>query len=231
MNAVQTIPPLTRSGVNQPAKKQRFILYFRVSTQRQGQSGLGILAQQEAVTQFLASRAHEIVGSHTEIESGKKNDRPELLKALEECRKHKATLLIAKLDRLARNVHFISGLMEANVEFIAADNPHATKLMVHLLAAFAEHEREVIASRTRAALQAAKTRGVVLGAHGKVLAAQHRAEARKRDEQHYPIICALMRETRSYTKTAERLNSMGVTTPAGGKWYSSSVRNVCLRAL
>ncbi len=240
MNVIQGKPTLTRYVKNEvhlsakdasPKKAQHYVTYFRVSTSKQGESGLGLAAQEEAVTQFLASRPHKVISRYTEVESGKKNDRPELLRALDECRKHRVTLLIAKLDRLARNVHFISGLMEAGVEFVAVDNPHASKLMVHLLAAFAEHEREVIAARTRAALQAAKARGVVLGAHGKALAAQHRAEARKRDEQYHPVIAALMRETKSYTRVAERMNAMGVLTPSGGRWYASSVRNVCMRAL
>lgn len=231
MNVIQTIPPFTRSGVNKRNKEERFVIYHRVSTARQGASGLGLEAQAEAVALFLASRPHEVLSTYTEVESGKKSDRPELQKALAECRKHKATLLIAKLDRLARNVHFISGLMEAGVEFLAVDNPHATKLMVHLLAAFAEHEREMISKRTRDALQAAKTRGIKLGVNGRLLAEQHRAAARMRDEQYYPVICSLMRELRSYTKVADRMNEMAITTLSGGRWYASSVRNVCLRAL
>jgi len=231
MNIIQTKPSLTCSNVNKSMKAERFVIYRRVSTNRQGISGLGLDAQEESVSTFLASRPHDVIGVFTEIESGKKADRPELLKALAECKKHRATLLIAKLDRLSRNLHFITGLMEAGVEFLAVDNPHATKLLVHLLAAVAEHEREMISARTRAALQAAKARGIVLGAHGKVLAAQHRAEARKRDEQYHPVVAALMKELRSYTHVAARMNDMGITTPAGGKWYASTVRNVCLRAL
>ncbi|NBX02901.1 MAG: recombinase family protein [Alphaproteobacteria bacterium] len=228
MNAIQGNPTITPSATN---KAERFVIYHRVSTARQGASGLGLEAQSEAVALFLATRSHEVIASYVEIESGKKSDRPELLKALAECRKHKATLLIAKLDRLARNVHFISGLMEAGVDFLAVDNPHATKLMVHLLAAFAEHEREMISKRTRDALQAAKARGVVLGANGKRLAEQNKAEARLRDQHHHPIICSLMREFRSYTAVAEQMNAMAIMTPSGGKWYASSVRNVCMRAL
>jgi DNA invertase Pin-like site-specific DNA recombinase len=111
----------------------------------------------------------QLVAEHTEIESGKKSDRPELLTALAACKRHKATLIIAKLDRLARNVAFIANLMESGVEFVAVDNPHASKLMLHLLAAFAEHEREQISSRTKVALAAAKARGVKLGKHGHIL--------------------------------------------------------------
>jgi len=156
----------------------KFIAYYRVSTERQGQSGLGLEAQQAAVEDYLDGGSWELIESYTEIESGKRNDRPELARAMAACKKHKATLVIAKLDRLARNVAFVAGLMESGVDFVAADNPHANKLMVHLLAAFAEHERDQISARTKAALGAAKARGVQLGTHGRdVLSRQNRAAA------------------------------------------------------
>ncbi len=228
MNAIQGKPSLTYSDIN---KTERFVVYHRVSTARQGMSGLGLEAQAEAVAMFIATKPHEILGAYTEIESGKKNDRPKLVEAIALCKKHKATLLIAKLDRLARNVHFISGLMEAGVEFVAVDNPHATRLMVHLLAAVAEHEREMISQRTKAALAAAKARGIVLGANGKKLAVQNKAQARQRDQVHYPVICELMRQYRSYTAVADRMNAMAITTPSGGRWYASSIRNLCMRII
>ena len=136
------------------------IAYFRVSTDRQGKSGLGLEAQRESVNRYLESVGWNLIGEYVEVESGKRKNRPQLAAALQACKKEKATLLIAKLDRLARNVHFISGLMESRVDFVAADNPHANKLMIHLLAAFAEHEREQISQRTKEALAAAKARGV-----------------------------------------------------------------------
>ena len=139
-----------------------FIAYFRVSTDRQGKSGLGLEAQQQAVKAFLRGRG-ELIESFTEIESGRKNDPPELAAALDACRKHRAVLLIAKLDRLAHNVFFISGLMESGVEFLAVDMPEANRLTIHILAAVAEHEREMISQRTEAALQAARARGTKLG--------------------------------------------------------------------
>ena len=135
--------------------KSRFVGYFRVSTSRQGESGLGLEAQRQAVSDYLAGGRRELVGEHTEIESGKRNDRPELLKALDACRKQKAKLIIAKLDRLARNVAFIANLMESGVDFVAVDFPQANRLTIHILAAVAEHEREMISERTKAALQAA----------------------------------------------------------------------------
>ena len=137
----------------------RFVAYYRVSTDRQGRSGLGVEAQRDAVGRHVASHSGELIADFCEIESGKRSDRPQLAAAIAAAKKAKATLIIAKLDRLARNVHFISGLMESGVDFVAADNPHANKLMVHLLAAFAEHEREQISQRTKDALAAAKTRG------------------------------------------------------------------------
>ncbi|GGC06563.1 hypothetical protein GCM10011325_36760 [Dyadobacter sediminis] len=118
---------------------KKAVAYFRVSTDRQGKSGLGLEAQHEAVHVFAQHQGYQVTAEFTEIESGKKNERPQLMKALLLCKKQKMTLIIAKLDRLGRNVAFIANLMESKVEFLAVDNPHANPLMVHLLAAFAEH--------------------------------------------------------------------------------------------
>jgi len=139
-----------------------FVAYYRVSTARQGQSGLGLDAQRSAVAGYVTGRG-ELVEEFTEFESGRKNDRPQLIAALDLCRRRRAVLVIAKLDRLARNVACVARLMESGAEFVAVDNPHATKLLVHLLAAFAEHERDQISVRTAAALAAAKARDVHLG--------------------------------------------------------------------
>src|SRR6202789_2749174 len=141
----------------------RFIAYYRVSTAKQGASGLGLEAQQEAVRSYLNGGRWQMVSEVTEIESGKRNDRPALANALALCRVHGATLVIAKLDRLARNVNFISNLMESTVEFTAVDFPQANRLTIHILAAVAEHEAAMISARTKAALGAAKARGVKLG--------------------------------------------------------------------
>ena len=146
-----------------PSKARRFVAYYRVSTERQGASGLGLEAQQKAVRDYLNGGAWELCAEHVEVESGKNADRPELAKALAACRKHKARLVIAKLDRLSRNLAFVATLMDAGVEFTAVDNPHANKLTVHILAAVAQHEREMISERTTDALRAAKARGVKLG--------------------------------------------------------------------
>lgn len=153
------------------------IAYYRVSTDRQGKSGLGLEAQQEAVRLFADRQDYQVTAHFTEIESGKKNLRPQLLAALAECRKEKATLIIAKLDRLGRNVAFIANLMESRVQFRAVDNPHADELMIHLLAAFAQHERKQISIRTKDALQAAIRRGVQLGKHGREVQCHKEREA------------------------------------------------------
>jgi len=157
----------------------QFVAYYRVSTDRQGQSGLGLEAQQKAVTEHVGRAGGDIVSTFTEVESGKRKDLPELLRALAMCRRIGAVLVIAKLDRLARNVHFVSGLMESGVEFVACDNSHANKLMIHILSAFAEHEREIISERTTAALRAAKARGVRLGVMGAVRAAGEQGRSRR----------------------------------------------------
>jgi DNA invertase Pin-like site-specific DNA recombinase len=141
----------------------QIISYLRVSTAKQGASGLGLEAQRAAVAAYVSAGSHTLVTEYVEVESGTKAARPQLAAALTSCRLHRATLVIAKLDRLARNVAFIANLMDGAVEFVACDMPHANRLTLHLLAAIAEHEREMISQRTRAALQAAKARGVRLG--------------------------------------------------------------------
>jgi len=126
----------------------KFVAYYRVSTDKQGQSGGGLDAERQAVMTYLNGRPWKLMADYTEVETGKRADRPELQKGLAACRKHKAKLVIAKLDRLSRNLAFIATLMDSNVEFIAADNPHANRFTVHILAAVAEHERAAISERT-----------------------------------------------------------------------------------
>ena len=142
----------------------KFIAYYRVSTARQGRSGLGLEAQQAAVESYITREAGELVAPpFIEVESGKCRVRPELAKAIARARQQKAVLLVAKLDRLARNVAFLSSLMESRIDFRAVDNPHATKLTIHILAAVAEEEARATSIRTKAALAAAKARGTLLG--------------------------------------------------------------------
>src|SRR6478672_8252942 len=137
--------------------------YLRVSTKGQGESGLGIEAQRAAVEAHAKSQGATVAAWYTEVESGKRSDRPELGKALAHARRSKATLVVAKLDRLARNVAFLSALMESKVAFLACDNPYANDLTLHILAAVAEAEVKAISARTKAALAAAKARGTKLG--------------------------------------------------------------------
>jgi DNA invertase Pin-like site-specific DNA recombinase len=214
----------------------KFISYLRVSTDAQGRSGLGLEAQQAAVANYLNGGSWELAESFVEIESGKNSDRPELAKALAACKKHRAVLVVAKLDRLSRSVAFLARLLEANVEFVACDNPHANKLMVHMLAAFAEHERDQISARTKAALAAAKARGVKLGgpklaeAQAKGQAAQ-KADADSRAANVLPVIREIQAAgVTSLNAIAQTLNARGVQTPRGGHWFASSVKNLLSRA-
>lgn len=197
-----------------------YIAYYRVSTTRQGESGLGLEAQKEAVARYLEASGCEIAEEFVEVKSGKKLNRPELQRAIPACKKQKATLIIAKLDRLARNVHFISGLMEAGVEFVAVDNPHANRLMLHMLAAFAEHEREQISKRTKKALAAAKARGVELGRNGKILAAKNKTKAEKYAQKLSPLIRELKAQGVSTMRAiATELNQRGIKTREGKDWH------------
>jgi DNA invertase Pin-like site-specific DNA recombinase len=202
---------------------RRFVAYYRVSTDRQGKSGLGLKAQQSAVLAFIDGNA-ELVAELTEIESGKHSNRPELAKALVACKKHKAKLVIAKLDRLSRNLAFIATLMESGVEFVAVDNPHANKLTVHILAAVAQHEREMISERTKAALKAAKARGTRLGNPELAKAAKRgtaavKANARRFAANVLPIIEEIERSgVTSNNAIAAKLNERNVPTARGGRW-------------
>jgi DNA invertase Pin-like site-specific DNA recombinase len=141
----------------------RFVAYYRVSTAKQGASGLGLEAQRKAVTDYLDGGNWTLLSEHAEVESGKNADRPALAAALRDCKLKKATLVIAKLDRLSRDAHFLLGLEKAGVDFVATDMPNANRLTVRLMAVIAQEEREMISARTKAALAAAKARGVRLG--------------------------------------------------------------------
>jgi len=179
----------------------------------------------------VASHDGELIADFCEIESGKRSDRPQLGAAIAAAKKARATLIIAKLDRLARNVHFISGLMESGVDFVAADNPHANKLMVHLLAAFAEHEREQISRRTKDALAAAKARGIRLGRNGADrLAPANRADAIERARQLAPVLAELRGAGMSARQMAAELTARKIATPGGGRWHAQTVLRMIDRA-
>jgi DNA invertase Pin-like site-specific DNA recombinase len=216
----------------------RFIAYFRVSTARQGRSGLGLEAQKVAVQEHLNGGHWRLIEEFTEIESGKRSDRPELARALAACRLHNATLVIAKLDRLARNLAFIANLMEAGVDFVAADMPQANRLTVHVLAAIAEHEAAAISARTKAALAQAKARGTRLGgdrgnlprvakAGAKASAASRRGTAAIRARDLAVVVADLRhRGHTSLREIAEGLNAREVGAPRGGRWQAAQVARV-----
>jgi len=220
-----------------PSPAPRFVAYLRVSTDKQGRSGLSLEAQRAAVVRHAAAAGGSIIGEHVEVESGRKKDRPQLAAALADCRARRAVLVIAKLDRLARNVHFVAGLMESGVEFIASDMPTVNRLTVHILAAVAEEEARMISARTKAALAAAKARGVRLGnphllARCPVLAARARgaqqAEARRRTEAVLPYL-EQARAAGAITlwQLADALMKRGVPAPRGGeRWHPAQVRRV-----
>jgi len=204
-----------------------FAAYYRVSTDRQGVSGLGLDAQRASVGRFLPP-GQALVAEFTEIESGRRDtNRPQLHAALAECRRRRATLLIARLDRLARNVAFIANLMESGVDFVAVDMPTANRLTLHVMAAFAEHEREMISARTKAALAQAKARGKRLG-NPRPLEALKLANAAKATEKPAPHVLALMTTWRAQGKglreTARELNRLNIRTPRGNQWYACTVR-------
>jgi DNA invertase Pin-like site-specific DNA recombinase len=208
-----------------------WISYLRVSTTKQGIGGLGMEAQREAVITFAAARRGEILGEYVEVESGKRNDRPALAAAIAHAKRTGSTLLIAKLDRLARSVSLISSLMEAGVEFQAVDMPDANRFVIHIMAAVAEYEREQISARTKAALAAAKARGVKLGANGRKLADKAIAEAVDFATPLEPAVRDIIRGgARNLQDVAAALNARGVPARLGGPWWPSSV-SVLLRRL
>jgi DNA invertase Pin-like site-specific DNA recombinase len=218
----------------------RWIAYLRVSTQRQGKSGLGLEAQRNAVTEFLNGGNWSLVREFVEVESGKRSDRPKLAEAIQACRAYGAKLVIAKLDRLSRDAHFLLGLEKAGVDFVAADMPNANRLTVGIMAMVAEEERRMISKRTKDALAAAKKRGVKLGgdrgvaptAKVRKLAAealQARADAKASDIA--PIIAELRAAgVTSQTGIAASLNEKGIPTPRGGDtWTATQVKRVLAR--
>lgn len=209
---------------------KQFVAYYRVSTARQGLSGLGLDVQFEAANRFARENNGLLIAEITEVESGKKAKRPELLRAIELCRKSGATLLIAKLDRLARNVAFFANLMESGVRFVAVDMPNADRFMLHVYAAMAEEEGRRISERTRAALASAKARGVKLGTNGKVLAEKRREEANARALSLNDTLQALLlTEGLTFRQASERLNNVGMPAPGGRLWHSTSVFRVWSR--
>jgi DNA invertase Pin-like site-specific DNA recombinase len=212
-----------------------FVAYYRVSTARQGASGLGLAAQRAAVKGYVSRAGGRLLNAFEEIESGRKALRPRLAEALALCRARGAVLLIAKLDRLARNVAFLSALMDGDVEFRALDLPHANRLTLHVLAAVAENEAVAISERTKAALAAAKKRGVTLGGNPKHLnaaarrrsAAVRRAQVEDRYRLTMPLAVAWRREGRSLQAIANEFNALRASMANGGSaWTPVQVARV-----
>lgn len=213
----------------------KFVSYIRVSTQQQGASGLGLEAQQAAVTKYLNGGDWQLLGQFVEVETAKGaqplDKRPELRQALALCKKHGATLVIAKLDRLARNVHFITGLMETNVNFVAADMPHANKVMLQMHAVMAEWERDQISLRTKEALAAAKARGVKLGnpANLDSTNSARRDEADAFAGKLSGLIAGMKARGLAQRAMVTELNELGITTMRGKTWSLTQLRRVMAR--
>jgi len=218
--------------------QRAFVAYYRVSTARQGRSGLGLDAQKRAVTEFLNGGSWELLAEFVEIESGKTDDRPELEQALATCELSGATLVVAKLDRLSRNLAFLAKLQESGARFVAADMPEANELTIHIMAAVAQAERKAISVRTKEALAAARARGVRLGGsrgnledlrRGPAKSAEVRSrQAAQRANKVRAQIDAITSdgEHRSLRQIALALNERGIRAPRGGKWHAAQVRAV-----
>jgi DNA invertase Pin-like site-specific DNA recombinase len=221
-----------------PMTRGKFVSYYRVSTQAQGRSGLGLEGQRRAIQDYLKGGGWRLIAEYLEVESGKQNTRPELLRAQAACRVHRATLVVAKIDRLSRNAAFLLELRDAGVDFVAVDLPEANRMTVGIMAVVAEHEREAISARTRAALDAARRRGVRLGnpAHldqsarrlGTIASAKVRqARAAQRATDLAPTIAELRHGgVSSLRALAAALNGRGIPATRGGQWTASQVRRL-----
>jgi DNA invertase Pin-like site-specific DNA recombinase len=216
------------------AHRGRFVAYYRVSTDKQGRSGLGLEAQKAAVKQRLNGGPWQLVGEFTEIESGRRAKRPQLEAALKACKKQKAKLVVAKLDRLARNTRFLLTLVESGVEVLFADLPEVAgamgKFILTQMAAVAELEAGLIGERTKAALAAAKQRGVKLGVTGaEILAPKYKAEAKARAEELAPVIREMQKRRYTMRGMAAELTKRKVPTPRGGSWHPQLVKRIVER--
>ena len=212
-------------------KNKRFVAYYRVSTARQGESGLGLESQQRDVMAFVKSTAGEVMKEFVEVESGKRSDRPILNEALKECRENGYTLLVAKLDRLSRNLHFVTALQESKVEFVAVDNPNANSFLIHILVSVAEYERKMISERTKKALQSAKDRGTRLGNPRPDISKMvkvKRESAAVRNRSLRRTVDEIMEKTglTRVTDIARSLNLRGIRTVTGKTFTSTQVRYI-----
>ena len=227
----------------------KIVTYYRVSTKKQGRSGLGLEGQQQCVSEFAVSQGATIIGEYSEIESGKRSDRPELLKALAHAKRAKATLVVAKLDRLSRNAAFLNTLKDSGVEITCCDMPNANKFMIGVMAQVAEYERDAISERTKSALAAVKRRGTKLGSaqpkrwEGRkdelesILAMGRKAAAQSNRESAdiayvdlYDDVMQWRGEGLTLQQIADRLNEQGQTTRTGKAWSHVQVMRLLARA-
>lgn len=218
---------------------EQYVSYLRVSTQKQGYSGLGLEAQKEIIKNFLHDKTP--IAEFTEIESGRKTDRPKLKEALTQCRTTGATLIVAKLDRLARNVSFLSNLLESDVEIVFCDFPQANKMVLHILAAISQYEAELTAQRTKAALQAKKARGAKLGnpehlmnKHKQAIANSNKTNSEKakknpNNKRAVAFLKVMISQGKSLTEMTDILNSEGFVTAQGCKFVPATVRRLIKR--
>ncbi len=222
--------------------ERQYVAYYRVSRPRPGGSGSSIDGQRSAVLRYVEGHPGKIVEEFAETESGRNNKRPQLMEALRICRMRRATLLIARLDRLSRNFALISNLCESDIDFVAVDLPEANRLTIHLLAAISEYEAKLISDRIKAALAVAKARGVKLGGnHGltperirkaqRAAATARTADALKRARDLGPLVWQLRREGKSCSTIARELDERGVKPFRGERWYDSTVRVILLRTI
>lgn len=217
----------------------KYVAYYRVSTQKQGKSGLGLEAQKKMVTDFVAINGGEIVAEYTEIESGKHDSRPELMNAMKHASLVGGRLLVGKLDRLSRDLHFITSLQKSRVDFVVSDLPGCDSFTINIYGSLAQREREMIASRTKAGLAAAKARGVKLGTNNLKPelvkdASAKGVQVRQQNADDFaarvkPTIEALIAQGKSLRGVAAELDKLGVKTARGGVWTPTAVKNALAR--
>ena len=219
--------------------KQKYVAYLRVSTQKQGYSGLGLEAQREIIHNHLHDTT--LIAEFVEVESGRKSDRPKLKEALALCRKDGATLIVAKLDRLARSVSFLSNLLESDVEIVFCDFPQANKMVLHIISAISQYEAELIAARTKASLQAKKARGFKLGnpehllekhqvaIQNSIRTCRVKADNNPNNKRAVAMLRIFVKENRSYSEMASILNQEGFVTSRGCSFTKSTVYKLIKR--
>ena len=219
--------------------KQKYVAYLRVSTQKQGYSGLGLEAQREIIHNHLHNTIP--IAEFVEVESGRKSDRPKLKEALALCRKDGATLIVAKLDRLARSVSFLSNLLESDVEIVFCDFPQANKMVLHIISAISQYEAELIAARTKASLQAKKARGFKLGnpehllnkhkqaIQNSIRTCRVKADNNPNNKRAVAMLRILVKENRSYSEMASILNQENFVTSRGCSFTKSTVYKLIKR--